>query len=152
MLVLTFQIGKERVALDVRRILEVVPRVRLERPAGAPGWLAGAFVYRGQVLPVIDLYQLSGAGPCPAHLSSRIIIVPHTWQGEERLFGLLAAQVADIREVNPADGRTARLTEPGRPDLGPLLADGGGLLRLLDLDRLLAPALLPGLPRREGSP
>src|SRR5437868_3285926 len=101
MLVLTFQVGQERLALDVRRIIEVVPRVRLQRPAGAPEWLAGLFVYRGFVLPVIDLHSLAAAGPCPPCLSSRIIIVPHFWQGEQRLLGLLAAQVADVRDIDP---------------------------------------------------
>jgi chemotaxis-related protein WspB len=140
MLALTFQIGQDRLALDVRHITEVVPRVRLSQPAGGPAWLAGLFVYRSQVVPVIDLHRLTGAGPCPPHLSSRIIIVPHRWQGAERLVGLLAAGVAEIREIEPAEQSPTRLTAPGQPDLGPVFVDGGGLLRLLDLDRLVPDA------------
>ena len=103
MLVLTFQIGDNRLALDVRRVREVVPRVRLRPVSGAPAWLAGVFVYRGRVVPVLDLHRLAGGGECPPHLSSRIILVPHGGQvagGAERLLGLLATQVADIREVS----------------------------------------------------
>jgi chemotaxis-related protein WspB len=151
MLVLTFQVGRERFALDVRRIHEVVPRVKLQRPAGAPAWLAGAFVYRGQVLPVIDLHTLIGAGDCPQHLSSRMILVAHRWQGEERLLGLLAAQVADIREVSFPD-RPTHVSEPGQVDLGPLLVDDGGLLRLLDLDRFTLPMPPEGWPTRPSGP
>ena len=138
MLVLTFQVGKEAFALDIRRVREVVPRVRLRPVSGAPGWLAGLFVYRGQAVPVLDLHRLAGAGECPPHLSSRIILVPHGGpDGTEGLLGLLATQVADIREVS-ADARPlAGLAGESGPDLGSVVADGTGLLRLLDPDKLL---------------
>jgi chemotaxis-related protein WspB len=132
MLVLTFQIGNDRLALDIRKVREVVPRVQLERPAGSPAWLAGMFVYRGRVVPVLDLHRLAGAGECPPHLSSRIILVPQ----HGRLLGLLAAQVADLRDVTPPDTPFC-LTATDQPDLGPALADGTGVLHLLEPDLLL---------------
>ena len=85
--------------------------------------LCGLFVYRGKVVPVLDLHRLLDACECPPHLSSRIILVPLARPGdagEELLLGLLAAQVADIRDVQPA-GPTAvlpGLNAPGQPDLG----------------------------------
>ena len=94
MLVLTFEVGKERLALDVRRIEEVVPWVRLQPVACGPSWLAGIFIYRGQIVPVIDMHRLLGAGECPVHLSTRIILVRHLLGGQDRLVGLLAAKVA----------------------------------------------------------
>ena len=141
MLVLTFQIGDNRLALDIRRVREVVPRVELKRSPTGPAWMAGLFVYRGQAVPVVDLHQLLAGGVCPEHLSSRIILVPRTdpESGEETLLGLLAAQVADLREVET--GKTASLG--GRPGLGPTLVDRDGILHLLDLDRLL-PGSEPG--------
>src|SRR3954467_15131623 len=98
MLVLTFQIGDDRLALDIHRVREVVPRVALRKPAASPDWLAGQFVYRGTVVPVVDLHPLLHAGPPPPHLSSRIILVPVG----DSLLGLLAAQVADLRDVQPS--------------------------------------------------
>ena len=141
MLVLTFQIGDNRLALDIRRVREVVPRVELKRSPTGPAWMAGLFVYRGQAVPVVDLHQLLAGGGCPEHLSSRIILVPRTdpESGEETLLGLLAAQVADLREVEI--GKTFSLG--GRPGLGPTLVDRDGILHLLDLDRLL-PGSEPG--------
>lgn len=132
MLALTFQVGADRVAVDVRRVREVVPRVRLT-PAGGPPWVAGVFVYRGQVVPVVDLHRLTGAGECPPHLSSRILLVPYP-AGADALVGLLATQVADIRDVPPAPPAA----DATAPVLGPAVADGTGVLRLLDPDRLLA--------------
>jgi chemotaxis-related protein WspB len=139
MLALLFQVGPDRLALDVRRVKEVVPRVRLRPLACSPPWLAGAFVYRGQVVPVLDLHRLTGAGDCPPHLSSRIILVPYPTAGKDRLLGLLAAQVADLRELRPAN-EALHLPGGESADLGPVLADAEGVLRLLDLDRLLPAA------------
>jgi len=135
MLVLTFQVGSERLALDSRRIEAVVPRVPLRALAGGPPWLAGVFVYRGSIVPVVDLHRLVGAGDCPPHLSSRIVLVPDPAAGQGRLVGLLAAQVDNLQEVT-APAMTSFSTS-GHPDLGPVLAEGSGTLRLLDLERLL---------------
>ncbi len=149
MLVLTFQTGSDRLALDVRRVREVVPRVRLQPVACGPPWLAGVFVYRGQVVPVVDLHRLLGGGECQPQLSARIILVPQTFAGGERLVGLLAARVDDVREMPLPAHSPTHLLAPGQPDLGPVLADGAEVVRLVDVDRLLPqlyerePALAP---------
>ena len=77
MLGLVFQVGADKVAVDVCRVREVVPRVRLTVVHGVPPWIAGVFVYRGRVVPVVDLHALAGVGECPPHLSSRIILFPY---------------------------------------------------------------------------
>jgi chemotaxis-related protein WspB len=134
MLVLTFRVGTERLALDTRRIEAVVPRVPLRTVAGSAAWLVGVFVYRGRIVPVVDLHRLVGAGECVAHLSSRIILV----REQNRLIGLLAAQVDDLQELSGA--APAALTAPDQPDLGPVLAENRTILRLLDFERLLPEA------------
>lgn len=135
MLALTFQVGPDRVAIDVRRVRAVIPRVRLTPTTGGPPGSVGAFVYRGRVVPVLDLHRLAGAGDCPAHLSTRILLVPYP-AGSDRLVGLLATQVADIRDLpDAAPDFTA-----AHPGFGPPLADGTTILRVLDPDRVLAAA------------
>jgi chemotaxis-related protein WspB len=159
MLVLTFHIGPHRLALDIRRVREVVPRVQLQRLAGSPDYLAGLFVYRGRPVPVLDLHRLLDAGECPPHLSSRIVLVPLPREtGEETLLGLLAAGVADIRDVgtvgqdsNPAISQRRDQSPAPRVqvDLGLTLVEGSDIVHLIDLDRLLpAPVqdLLDALP------
>jgi chemotaxis-related protein WspB len=131
MLVLTFQIGSDRLALDTRHVKEVVPRVPLQAVTGAPAWLAGVIVYRGNVVPVVDLHRLAGAGDCPLYLSSRIVLIRRPGGDSEQLLGLLAAQVADLRELTDT---TAGGTTTG---LGRVLADGSGVLQLIEPERLL---------------
>ncbi len=147
MLVLMFQIGDNRLALDIRRVREVVPRVHLDRPTMAPDWLAGLFVYRGHPVPVLDLHHLLGAGECPPHLSSRIILVPLEREGgDERLIGLLAAQVADIREINANAPSMPSLDSSSQARLGQTLVEGDTILHLLDLDHLLPDPVRKRLP------
>jgi chemotaxis-related protein WspB len=152
MLALVFQIGDDRLALDVRRIRAVVPRVRLHALGCSPPWLAGAFVYRGQVVPVLDLHRLAGIGECPMRLSSRIILVPRSGAEEGSLLGLLASHVSDVQDVGETGSTPMLLSEEGKPDLGDVRADRNGILRLLDLERLLPESIrvqLPAPTRRE---
>jgi chemotaxis-related protein WspB len=137
MLMLTFQTGRDRLALDVRRVREVVPRVPLRAVAGSPAWVAGVFIYRGQVVPVIDLHRLIGAGECPGQLSTRIILVPYPVGGREQLVGLLASEVSEIRDMRPPAQAPMRLSTPDQPDLGPVVADGREIVHIAELDRLL---------------
>ena len=142
MLILTFQIGSERIGLDIQTVREVVPRVRLRPLSGGPPWLAGVFVFRGLVVPVIDLHDLTGQGPCPEHLSSRIILVPqadpHT--GFERLLGLLTSQVSELRTLSAGFSTISQTLTPGGIGLGMVIADELGILRLLDPEKLLPAA------------
>src|SRR5262249_49758376 len=133
MLVLTFQVGPERLALETRRIEAVVPHVPLRAVAGSPSWLAGVFVYQGRIMPVIDLHRLVGSGKCEPHLSSRIILVADP-AAEDGLIGLLASQVDNLQELS--DAAATSFTAPDCPDLGPVLAQGKEILRLVDLSRL----------------
>lgn len=139
MLVLTFRAGGEPVGVDIRRVREVIPRVRVEPVTGAPAWLAGVFVYHGQVVPVVDLHRLTGHSDCPPHLSSRIILLPLEPEGG-RLVGLLASQVADMKEVTASSDQASNAENDGI-DLGPMTADGNSVLRLLDPDRVFPDAV-----------
>ena len=87
MLLLTFRAADNLYAVDVARVVEVVPRVDLRRLPHAPGFLAGVFDYRGTVVPVIDLGLLLGSEGCRNRLSTRIILVnsrpvDHNHQGQ----------------------------------------------------------------------
>lgn len=137
MLALIFQVGSDRVALDVHRIESVVPRVRVHVLTHAPAWLAGLMLYQGQVVPVIDLFRWAGAGDCPCHLSSRIILVRWPDSSSGTLIGLLATQVAEIREVEIPQ-KTTSMKGSTTPNLGLIIPDEGGLLRILEPDTLLS--------------
>lgn len=141
MLVLTFQIGPNRLALNVREISEVVPRVTLKQAPFGPHWLAGVFVYRGQVVPVVDLHRVISVGECPDFLSSRIILVPLPGDPQQRLIGLLAAQVADVKELNQVQQpQHIGPAEHSRPELGQVIIDAEGMMHLATVERVIPQA------------
>jgi chemotaxis-related protein WspB len=75
MLLLAFRAAENLYALDVTRVVEVVPRIELRRFPHAPAFIAGLFDYRGIVVPVIDLGILLGSTACRNRLNTRIILV-----------------------------------------------------------------------------
>jgi len=75
MLLLLFEIGTKRYALDTGQVIEIVPLVDLKPLAAAPGYIAGMMNYRGEGVPVIDLNQLMDAVSFADLFSTRIIIV-----------------------------------------------------------------------------
>jgi len=75
MLLLICRAAENLYAIDVARVVEVVPKINLRRLPHAPGFLAGVFDYRGTVVPVVDLGVLLGSESCRDQLSTRIILV-----------------------------------------------------------------------------
>jgi len=129
--------GAERLAVPVTGVLEVVPAVRLHRPAGAPDWIAGVFRYRGAVTPVIDLPRLAAGSTGAVRLSTRIVLVEFPTPGGPRPLGLLAERVTDLGELTPAGAEYAPATAGDGPDLGPMVADSEGVVRLPAVERLV---------------
>jgi len=113
MLLLLFEIGKERYALDVNQIIEVVPLVNLKPIPATPDYVAGLMNYRGEGTPVIDLNQLVDSVPYEDAFSTRIIIVNYPVAGRDaKPLALIAANVAETVRT--------RLT---RPPLAGVLMD-----------------------------
>ena len=53
MLLLQFEIGNGRYALETNSIIEIVPLVNLKKIPTSPAYVAGLMNYRGEVIPVI---------------------------------------------------------------------------------------------------
>ena len=134
MLVLMCQAAGQRYAVDARAVAQVVPRVWLEAVAGAPEWLAGLCVCRGQVVPVVDLCRLIAERPCPRRWSNRVLLLPVPLGESSRLCGLLveSATTATL-PVAGADADATRVSPWGQ-----VLLDEQGVYQLLDLRRLFS--------------
>ena len=82
MLLLLFEIGNGRYALDVNQIIEIVPLVKFKKIPATPDYVAGLMNYRGTGTPVIDLNQLVESIPFEDYLSTRIIIINYHVAGK----------------------------------------------------------------------
>jgi chemotaxis-related protein WspB len=138
---LLFQLGKDRYALEARRVAEVLPPVALKKiPAAAPG-IAGVLNYHGSPVPVVDLGAMALGQPARARLSTRILLVRYAaGTGPEQFLGLLAEQATETLRREPADFQPAGVTSPDTPFLGPVTTDSRGLIQRVELEQLLTPA------------
>src|SRR5262245_42909406 len=123
MLLLTLKAGSNRYAINIARVIELIPRVELTSIPHAPTFLAGLLAYRGKAVPVIDLGSLFNNVPCAHCLSTRIVLVndsqsdrnsgppisgvagdcfassPMDLPRNVRLLGLIGEQLSDLIEV-----------------------------------------------------
>ena len=74
MLFLLFELGKDRYAIEAKRVVEVLPYVQIKRVPEAPGGVAGIINYRGEPVPILDFSEVALGTPAREYLSTRIII------------------------------------------------------------------------------
>ena len=137
MLLVLFHIGNERYAVDSGEVIEIVPLVQFRPIPRTPEYVAGLFVYRGQIVPVIDLCALAGHGPAKKLLSTRILLVRYPGpDGEPHVLGLIAEQVTDTTRIDETQLKPSGVTAKDAPYLGKILSDSEGLvqkIRIADL-------------------
>jgi chemotaxis-related protein WspB len=160
MLLLTFTVGPNRYAIDVARIVELVPRVELRSVPHAPAFLAGLLGYRGNVVPVIDLCLLLDVAPCRDCLSTRIILVRDAPDDHNQsrsdpgdasedikrsgpdqarhssLLGLVAEHVSDLTYAQPKQVVPAPVLLPQVPYLSAVVQTDQGMVQLIAVEKV----------------
>jgi chemotaxis-related protein WspB len=141
-LYLTFRLAADRYALEVSRIAEVLPLVGIKQLPRSPEGIAGAFDYRGTPVPAIDLSELTFGQTARAELSTRIILVHYPdGRGGIHLLGLIAEDATELIRCAPAEFMPSGVSNGAAPYLGPVAPASGGLVQLVEVERLL-PALV----------
>jgi len=138
MLFLLFHIGKDRYALEARRVVEVLPLLELKEVPQAPPGLAGLINYRGEPVPVVDVTLLAVGRRSSEKFSTRIIVVRcESLEGSPHLLGLIAEQATETLSRKPHEFLSTGLGNVERPYLGPVLMDPAGPIQWIHEDRLL---------------
>ncbi len=147
MLLLVFCLGDDRYAIETGRVVEVIPQVTLRKLPHAPDSVAGLFNYRGRVVPVIDLCALTQGRPCRSRLSTRVVLIRHTREGDavEHVLGLMAERVTETLKASEEDLTHSGVAVERAPYLGKILMDADGMIQILDVERLLSDALRDAL-------
>jgi chemotaxis-related protein WspB len=139
MLVLLFNLGTERYALEAKEVVEIVPMVPLRPLRQTPPFVVGLFPCRGEVVPVVDLRQLICQEPCLERLSTRIIVVRCPVEnGETPLLGLLAERVTEAALLQDAEFKGEALAVQDAPYLGRVALANGELVQMIRLSRILS--------------
>ncbi len=140
MKVLVFHIGADRYGLPLHAIARVLPVADLKQLPLAPAYVAGVLDLHGRPVPVIDLSALAGLAPQQACFDTRILLVDYRpGDGAAHALGLLAQQVAGVEAIDAAALADAGID--AAPFLGQVASAGAGMLQLVDVPALLAPAV-----------
>jgi len=138
MLLLLFQSGCDRFALNVNQVVEVIPLVRLERIPHAPECVAGVFNFRGEPTPVLDLNQMISGRPCVERLSTRIVLLDHWGQEDKhRVIGLMAEQVTETIKCSEEAFHDIGVQTDDAPFLGGVTTDEQGMIQLINVRHLI---------------
>ena len=132
MLLLTFSLKGNRYAIDATKVVEVLPQVCLRKIPKTPDYVAGVFVCRGSVVPVIDMCTLIYKNPCSKDISTRIVI---TIQREKKI-GMLCEEVVETIRVSKESLCPLPVETGTTPFLGKLIKAEEELLQLVEVEEL----------------
>lgn len=88
-------IGTRICALPIRHVFETMRQLPVERAPGAPAFVAGLAMVRGEPIPVIDLARLLGADAVPG---ARWVTI----STEGRRIALAVQRVLGVRSISAA--------------------------------------------------
>ncbi len=143
MLMLLLSAGGDTYAVDVARVIEVVPLVEIQRLPLAPEYVAGLLNYHGVMAPVIDLGCLIREAACAPRLSTRIVLIdyPGAAAGSTHVLGLMAERVVETIDVKRERMIPTNVRVKETPYLGEMISDDRGMIPRLEVDRLLPDSL-----------
>ena len=137
MLLLTFQIGKERYAVRATEVIEILPLTTIRNIPQAPEYIAGMLDYRNHILPVIDLVQLTQNRQHNKVLSSRIIVMNYPIANKNMLLGLIAEKVTDTINVSDDTLSNTQIKLPNAHYLGDVFNESGEFIQLIEIKSIL---------------
>ena len=135
---LAFQLGEGRYALPLCDILEVLPLLPLSGVPHAPDYISGIINYRGQVVPVLDLCQLTLGRPCETRMSTRLIVLHWQLAGRgDRLLALMVERAVNEMKLDAKTFQSPPLQIDETPFLEGLAVSATGLVQMVTVSQLL---------------
>jgi chemotaxis-related protein WspB len=146
MLLLLFETGDGRYALDSGHIVEIIPLLQAKKIPGTPGYVAGMINYRGMPVPVFDLCALAGGSPCRHYFSTRIILVHYPLaDDQQRLIGLIAERATDVVSCSESDIRSSGILLGKGAGAQSTGSDQGEIVQLFNVARTIPADVVRGL-------
>lgn len=96
---LTFQVGKEKLAIGILDVNEIIEISNVTRVPMTPDYIRGVINLRGNVVPVIDLSARLGHQVSDLSKRSCIVLVEIETNEEAQIIGMLVDQVNEILEI-----------------------------------------------------
>lgn len=137
---ITFKLGDELFAIDVKKVREVLDLTQITRVPTAPHYMRGVVNVRGTAIPVVDLRLKFGLPPIADSVNTRILVLELNIDGEPTVLGGLADSVHDVFEIEARDiGEAPRIAMRWRSELIAGMAKHmDQFVIVLDIDRVFA--------------
>jgi len=133
-----YRIGKQKFAIEIHRLYEVLSYCPIAPMPGAPPFLEGLLDLRGELVPVIDLRKKLGEQDCRNEMQTRILIV--------RLFQQKLGFIVDAADQVYAVSVEAILPPPESSQwILAVIQHEQSLLVVLDLEKILTETEQTGL-------
>ncbi len=100
---LTFRLGDELFALDVKQVREVLDLISITKVPRSPDFMRGVINVRGSVVPVVDMRLKFGMSQIESSLDTRIVVMEVSLDDEITVLGALADSVHEVVELEPAN-------------------------------------------------
>lgn len=140
MLLLLFELDRQRYALDAAQVSVVLPLVDIRALPGAAPGVAGVIEHRGAAVPVLDLSALALGRRSARRLSTRIVIVQHAEAGgRARVLGLMLEGTTSTLRCDAELFQPLGINQAGARYLGPIARLPIGLVQRVELGDLLSP-------------
>jgi purine-binding chemotaxis protein CheW len=98
---LTFELGSELFAVEVRSVREVLDSSTVTRMPRMPDYVRGVINLRGSVVPVVDLRLKFGMEAVEDSVDTCIIVMEISLDGESTVIGGLADSVKEVFDLDP---------------------------------------------------
>ncbi len=99
---LTFALGEEVFAMDIRTVREIIQVGAITTVPLMPGFVRGVINLRGAVVPVIDLHARFGRAAAQISKKTCIVIFDALRDGERVELGLMVDAVSEVIEIAAA--------------------------------------------------
>lgn len=137
MLLVKFKIDNEYYAINTDSVIEIVPAIQFRTIPGTPDFFLGLFDYRGQIIPVIDITQLTVHRPSEMRLSTRVILIHFPYENHNTILGLLAEDITDVIDIDESKFQDTHIHPKKALHLGPLCEFQGQFIQLIVIENLL---------------
>ncbi len=97
---LTFLIGEDYFAVNVKKVLEVLEKQKVTQVPKAPDYILGIINFRGQILPVIDTRKKFGIAENESNGKKAVIVYEIKNEAEVTTIAATADGVKDVIEID----------------------------------------------------
>lgn len=100
---LTYRLGGELFAVDVRHVREILDVSSVTRVPTAPPYVRGLVNVRGRAVPIVDLHMRLGLPTSADGKHTRFVVLEVPIDGEPCVIGARTDSVHDVMELAAAD-------------------------------------------------